>query len=117
MCVDHPPLLAAILELTGRATVAMVSGAGTGPTSPAPHQRSVRRPIVAREKVLAVEPLDLNRASLEELILTIGISESTAEGIIDFRDANGGFDSVEDLMEVECVSESSYRRIRLKVTV
>ena len=61
--------------------------------------------------------LDLNRASLEELILTIGISESTAEGIIDFRDANGGFDSVEDLMEVECVSESSYRRIRLKVTV
>jgi competence ComEA-like helix-hairpin-helix protein len=51
------------------------------------------------------------------LILLIGISESIAEGIIDFRDANGGFDSVEDLMEVECISESSYQRIRLKVTV
>jgi len=72
---------------------------------------------MAREQVMAVEPVDLNRASVEELILLIGISESTAEGIIDFRDANGGFDRVEDLMEVECISESSYQRIRLKVTI
>ena len=68
-------------------------------------------------QVMAGEPVDLNRASVEELILLIGISESVAEGIIDFRDANGGFDRVEDLREVECISESSYQRIRLKVTV
>jgi competence protein ComEA len=66
---------------------------------------------------MAVERLDLNRASLEELIVLIGVNESMAEGIIDFRDANGGFDRVEDLMEVECVSVSSYQRIRPKVTV
>ena len=66
---------------------------------------------------MAVEPVDLNGASAEELILLIGISQSVAEGIIDFRDANGGFDQVEDLMEVECVSESLYQRIRLKVIV
>jgi competence protein ComEA len=72
---------------------------------------------MAREQVVAGEPVDLNRASVEELILLIGISESIAEGIIDFRDANGGFDRVEDLMEVECISETSYQRIRLKVTV
>jgi competence ComEA-like helix-hairpin-helix protein len=73
--------------------------------------------IMAREQVMTGEPVDLNRASAEELIVLIGINESTAEGIIDFRDANGGFDTVEDLMEVECISESSYQRIRLKVTV
>jgi competence protein ComEA len=72
---------------------------------------------MAREQVMAVERLDLNRASLEELIVLIGVNESMAEGIIDFRDANGGFDRVEDLMEVECVSVSSYQRIRPKVTV
>jgi competence protein ComEA len=72
---------------------------------------------MAREQVMSGEPVDLNRASAEELILLIGINESIAEGIIDFRDANGGFDTVEDLMEVECISESSYQRIRLKVTV
>ena len=72
---------------------------------------------MVRGQVMAVEPLDLNGASAEELILLIGISQSVAEGIIDFRDANGGFDQVEDLMEVECVSESLYQRIRLKVIV
>jgi competence protein ComEA len=73
--------------------------------------------IMARGAVVAVERIDLNRASVEELIALIGVSESVAESIIDFRDANGGFDRVEDLMEVECISESSYQRIRLKVVV
>lgn len=72
---------------------------------------------MAQQQVLAGDRLDLNRASVEELIALIGISEMIAESIIDFRDANGGFDRVEDLMEVECISESSYQRIRLKVTV
>ena len=72
---------------------------------------------MVRGQVMAVEPVDLNGASAEELILLIGLSQSVAEGIIDFRDANGGFDQVEDLMEVECVSESLYQRIRLKVIV
>jgi competence ComEA-like helix-hairpin-helix protein len=72
---------------------------------------------MTQEQVVAGEPVDLNQASAEELIMLIGISESDAEGIIDFRDANGGFDRVEDLMEVECICESSYQRIRLKVVV
>jgi competence protein ComEA len=72
---------------------------------------------MTQEQVAAGEPIDLNQASAEELIMLIGISESVAEGIIDFRDANGGFDRVEDLMEVECVSDSSYQRIRLQVMV
>jgi competence protein ComEA len=72
---------------------------------------------MAQQQVMAGEAVDLNQASAEELILLIGISESIAEGIIDFRDANGGFDRVEDLMEVECISESWYQRIRPKVIV
>jgi competence protein ComEA len=63
------------------------------------------------------EPLDLNRASAEELIGLIGVSEMVAESIIDFRDANGGFDTVEDLMEVEALNDGWYERIRLMVTV
>ena len=72
---------------------------------------------MAQRQVMGGERVDLNRASVEELIALIGVTESVAEGIIDFRDANGGFDRVEDLMEVEWISESSYRRIRPKVTV
>lgn len=72
---------------------------------------------MAREQVMAGEPVDLNDASVEELILLTGISARIAESIIDFRDANGGFDRVEDLMEVAFIDQSSYERIRPKVTV
>jgi competence protein ComEA len=72
---------------------------------------------MAYEQMVAGEPLDLNRASVEELIGLIGISEIVAESIIDFRDANGGFDSIEDLMEVEGLNAGWYERIRLMVTV
>jgi competence protein ComEA len=72
---------------------------------------------MTRQGLVADEAVDLNQASAEELILLIGISESIAEGIIDFRDANGGFDRIEDLMEVECISDAWYQRIRFKVVV
>lgn len=72
---------------------------------------------MARGQITAGQPVDLNSASLAELVLLIGISETIAESIIDFRDANGGFDRVEDLLEVAFISESSYERIRPRVTV
>jgi competence protein ComEA len=72
---------------------------------------------MAQVQAVAGAPLDLNTASVEELIGLIGVSETIAESIIDLRDASGGFHSVEDLMEVECLSEASYQRIRLMVTV
>ena len=66
---------------------------------------------------MAREPLDLNTATVEDLIAVIGISARIAESIIDFRDANGGFHSVEDLLEVEGINNGWYHRIRLLVTV
>jgi competence protein ComEA len=71
---------------------------------------------MAHEQMVAGGALDLNTASVEELIGLIGISELVAESIIDLRDANGGFDTIEDLMEVEGLI-AWYERIRLRVTV
>ena len=71
---------------------------------------------MAQGQMVAGEPLDLNTASVEELIGLIGISEMVAESIIDYRDANGGFHSVADLLEVEGFNEGWYERIRLLVT-
>jgi competence protein ComEA len=71
---------------------------------------------MAQGQMVAGEPLNLNTVSAEELTGLIGISEMVAESIIDFRDANGGFHSVEDLLEVEGFNEGWYERIRLMVT-
>jgi DNA uptake protein ComE-like DNA-binding protein len=46
---------------------------------------------MSQAQLVAAEPLDLNTASVEELIALAGISETIAESIVDFRDANGGF--------------------------
>jgi competence protein ComEA len=72
---------------------------------------------MAHEQMVAGGALDLNTASVEELIGLIGISELVAESIVDFRDANGGFDSIKDLMEIEGLNKGWYERIRLMVTV
>ena len=77
----------------------------------------VEKASMAQIQMVAGALLDLNTASVEELIGLIGISELVAESIIDFRDANGGFDSIEDLMEVEGLNAGWYERIRLRVTV
>jgi competence protein ComEA len=73
--------------------------------------------VLAQAQMVARKPLDLNTASVEELVALIGISEMIAESIVDFRDANGGFHSVEDLLEVEGINSGWYQRIRLLVTV
>ena len=72
---------------------------------------------MAQAQMVARKPLDLNTASVKELVALIGISEMIAERIVDFRDANGGFHSAEDLLEVEGINSSWYQRIRLLVTV
>ena len=69
---------------------------------------------MAQARMVVGELVDLNTARADALI---GVSEMVAESIIDFRDASGGFASVEDLTEIECLSEVSYQRIRLMVTV
>jgi competence protein ComEA len=71
---------------------------------------------MAQAQMMAGERLDLNTASVEELTALVGVSEMIAESIIDFRDANGGFHSIEDLLEVEGFHHGWYERIRLLVT-
>jgi competence protein ComEA len=73
--------------------------------------------VMAQAPMVARKPLDLNTASAEELVALIGISEMIAESIVDFRDANGGFHSVEELLEIEGINSGWYQRIRLMVTV
>lgn len=52
--------------------------------------------------------LHLNTATKEELILIDGIGEKTAEKIIAYRDAIGGFTSLEQLMEIEGIGEKKF---------
>lgn len=62
-------------------------------------------------------PVDLNTADAEELDTLPGIGPVLAERIIAWRQANGPFTAVEQLLEVSGIGEATLAELREFVTV
>lgn len=65
----------------------------------------------------AEKKVNINTASREELMTLNGIGETRADSIIAYREANGGFDKVEDLMKVEGIKEGVFNKIKDSIEV
>jgi comEA protein len=81
------------------------------------------KPIVL-ENVLVVQPtfhdartLDLNTATIEELVRLPGIGPVLGERIISFRTENGRFTSVDELLAVRGIGPKVLEEIRGQVTI
>lgn len=61
--------------------------------------------------------VNLNTATLEELMTLTGIGRSRAEDIIRYREKNGAFARIEDIMKVSGIKEASFEKIRDQITV
>ena len=61
--------------------------------------------------------VNLNTATQEELQLLPGIGESRAKAVIEARKRRGGFQKVEDLLEVKGIGESGLAKLRPHVTL
>ncbi len=62
-------------------------------------------------------PLDLNAASEEELTALPGIGEELARRIVEYREAGGPFESVEELTEVSGIGPGKLAALEGLVTV
>lgn len=62
-------------------------------------------------------PLNLTTATLEQLDTLDGIGPATAQQILDYRQANNGFGSVEELGEVPGIGEKRLASLREQVRV
>jgi competence protein ComEA len=63
------------------------------------------------------ELINLNSATAEELDKLPGVGPSTAQKIIDYREQNGGFQSVEQLNDVSGIGDATFEKLKDLVTV
>lgn len=61
--------------------------------------------------------VNINKATLEELLLISGIGESKAKSIIEYRQQNGEFKKIEDIMNVSGIGESLFEKIKNNITI
>lgn len=73
------------------------------------------------ELVSYKEPLkaliNINKANKEELMSLPGIGEIKAEAIIEYRNKNGPFKELSDLMNVTGIGEKIYEQLLEKITI
>ena len=61
--------------------------------------------------------VNLNTAGKEELMTLSGIGESRADAIIAYREANGPFGSIEEIMNIEGIKGKMFEKIRGSIEV
>ena len=60
---------------------------------------------------------NLNTASLEELMELPGIGEAKARAILGYRQEQGGFTSIEEIMNIEGIKEGVFSKIKEYIVV
>jgi competence protein ComEA len=61
--------------------------------------------------------VNINTATLAELDTLPQIGPVTAQSIIDYRQANGPFETIEDLLEVDGIGQATFDKVKDLVTV
>lgn len=61
--------------------------------------------------------ISLNTASKEQLMTLSGIGEAKAASIISYREEHGGFQKIEELMEVEGIKEGVFNKVKDQIKI
>ncbi|MBI3048315.1 MAG: helix-hairpin-helix domain-containing protein [Acidobacteria bacterium] len=96
-------MIAALLVLALGATAA---AAQEGSRLPAP-----------RTTPEATVPVNVNTATMAQLETLPGVGPALAQRIVDYRQQNGGFKKIEELMNVRGIGEASFLKLKALITV
>lgn len=89
----------------------------TAETPPLSRSESVEIDPEESGGISAGDLININTATLAELETLPGIGPSLGQNIIDYREANGPFETIEDIMKVSGIGEAKFRAIRDLITV
>ena len=71
----------------------------------------------AKPAVTSASPVNINTASTSQIEVLPGIGARTAERIVEYRQKNGGFKKIEELMNVKGIGEKSFLKLKPLITV
>ena len=75
-------------------------------------QRATKPPVAA-----STEIVNLNSATVAQIAALPGIGLKTAELVVEYRQKNGPFKKIEEVMNVRGIGEKSFLRIKDRLTV
>jgi competence protein ComEA len=61
--------------------------------------------------------VDINTASLQDLMTLPGIGETRAQDILTYRQQNGGFTQIEELMNINGIGQSTFEKLKIYITI
>lgn len=61
--------------------------------------------------------ININEASKDELKTIPGIGDVTAQKIIDYRENNRGFNSIEDIKKIDRIGEKTFEKLKDKIDI
>ena len=72
---------------------------------------------VSAPAVFAAEKININTATVSELVVLNGIGEKTALKIVAHREAEGDFKAIENISDVKGIGEKSFAKFSDQITV
>lgn len=97
--------------------VAVASLLAAMPSTPVAAQTKAGSRTVAKPAASVSTTVNLNTASAVDLEGLPGIGAKTAARIVEYRQKNGPFKKVEELMNVRGVAEKSFLKLKPQITV
>ena len=86
-------------------------------TLPAPAGASPVQQKPSEAKAAPAQAVNINTAPAEQLESLPGVGPKTAARIVEYRQKNGGFKKVEELMNVRGIGEKAFLKIKNQLTV
>jgi competence protein ComEA len=97
----------------------LISGASTSwaQAQAARGAQPARTGSSSKARATAANPVNLNSASAAQLQTLPGVGASAAQRIVEYRQKNGNFKKIEELMNVKGIGEKSFLKLKPLITV
>ena len=99
------------------AAAAITAASTATPSAQTKPPSAAAKPAASSAKAASGAIVNINTASVAELTTLPGIGEKTAARIIEYRQKNGAFKKVEELMNVRGIGEKNFLKLKPQLAI